>query len=163
MKLIPLSQGKFAQVDDWRYEEVSKYKWHFDGKYARRNVYSYQNGKRKQAHILMHRFINNTPKGMFTDHIDGDCLNDQEANLRECDKKTNAMNMRKHKGVSIYKGVCKEKNSWRVQIWKDNKRVFTAMTQNERHAAMIYDLNAPALFGEYARLNFPDAILVCQE
>ena len=34
------------------------------------------------------------------------------------------------------------------------------MTAHERHAAMIYDLNAPALFGEYARLNFTGAGLV---
>lgn len=36
-------------------------------------------------------------------------------------------------------------------------------TPNERWAALAYDLNAPALFGEYARLNFPDAILVSKE
>ena len=59
----------------------------------------------------------------------------------------------------MYKGVCKDGDSWRVQIWKDNKKVFTAITQNERWAGMIYDLNAPALFGEYARLNFSDVLV----
>ena len=32
-----------------------------------------------------------------------------------------------------------------------------------KYARMIYDLNAHALFGEYARLNFPGSILVVQE
>jgi hypothetical protein len=159
MKLIALSKGKFAKVDDHRYEEVNKYKWHFDGRYARRHI----KVGGKQKNILLHRVINRTPKGMFTDHIDGDCLNDQESNLRNCTKKTNAANMRKHRGSSIYKGVSKHENKWRTQIWKDNEKVFGATFPNERWAAYAYDLNAKALFGKYARLNFQDAILVVQE
>jgi hypothetical protein len=73
------------------------------------------------------------------------------------------MNMRKHKGSSIYKGVVKNEGSWRVQIWKDNAKQYDASFPNERWAAMAYDLNAKALFGEYARLNFPEAILVVKE
>ena len=160
MKLIPLSKGKFAKVDDHWFDYLNQWKWHFDGKYARRNIY--ENGKLVKR-VLMHRLINNTPEGLFTDHADGDCLNNQESNLRNCDKKTNAANMRKHKGASIYKGVSKSKNVWRTQVWQDNERVFNTTFPNERWAAMAYDLNAAALFGEYARLNFPDATLVVQE
>ena len=105
----------------------------------------------------------NVPAGVFVDHKNGDKLDNQEKNLRLSNHSTNAMNMRKHRGVSIYKGVCKNGGVWRAQIWKDNKRQFDATAPNERWAAMIYDLNAPALFGEYARLNFPEAISVFQE
>jgi hypothetical protein len=159
MKLISLSKGKFAKVDDDLFDYLNQWKWHFDGKYARRNIYIRKNGKRKQVHILMHRFINDTPKGMFTDHKDGDCLNDQKANLRNCTKRTNAANMRKHRGASVYKGVSKHENKWRTQIWHNNEKVFAATCSDERWAAMIYDLNAAALFGEYARLNFSGAIV----
>lgn len=158
MKLIPLSKGKFAQVDDWRYADLNQYKWHFDGKYARRHI----RVKGKQENILMHRVIANTPDGLFTDHKDGDCLNNQESNLRHCTKRTNAANMRKHRGSSIYKGVSKHENKWRTQIWHNNEKVFGATFPNERWAAYAYDLNAPVLFGEYARTNFPEAILVVQ-
>lgn len=155
MKLIELSQGKFAKVDDDMFDFLNQWKWHFDGQYARRHI----KVEGKQENILLHRVINKTPEGMFTDHIDGDCLNDQASNLRSCTKRTNAANMRKHRGTSIYKGVSKRKNKWRTQIWKDNEKVFAATCSNERWAAMIYDLNAPALFGEYARLNFSDGLV----
>lgn len=160
MKLIPLSKNQYAKVDDDKHDYLNQWKWYFDGKYARRNVY--ENGKLVRR-ILMHRLINNTPDDLFTDHIDGDTLNDQQLNLRTCDKKTNAANMRKHRGASTYKGVSKSNNQWRTQIWQDNKKVFDTTCSNERWAGMIYDLNAPALFGEYARLNFPEAILTFQE
>src|SRR6266852_21812 len=132
MKFIPLSQNKYAQVDDWRYDELNHWKWYFDGKYARRNVY--RNGQFVK-HILMHRFIMNDPSGVLIDHHDNDPLNNQRHNLRPANHSTNAMNMRKHRGASPYKGVCKEKTSYRVQIWQDNQKVFSVMTQNERHAA----------------------------
>jgi hypothetical protein len=163
MKYIPLSKGYFAKVDDWHYKELDKFKWHFDGKYARRNVYTRKGGVKKQTHILLHRLINKTPEGVITDHIDGDCLNNQESNLRNCDKKSNAANMRKHRGTSIYKGVSKYDDKWRTQIWQNNKKALGVIFQEERHAAMCYDLNASVLFREYARLNFPEAILVSLE
>jgi hypothetical protein len=156
MRKLPLTQGKYALVDNHWYALLSKWGWYYNDGYA---AHKGENGK----HILMHRVIVNAPKGLFVDHINGDTLDNRRENLRLSNHSTNAMNMRKHKGVSRYKGVCKDGNSWRVQIWKGNKRAFTALTQNERHAAMIYDLNAPALFGEYARLNFPEATLVSLE
>jgi hypothetical protein len=150
MKLIPLSKGKFAKVDDSWYEYLSQWKWHFDGYYARRNVYV--NGR--QVHILMHRLIAGAKEGELVDHRNGDALDNQGENLRICNRSTNAMNMRKHRGSSIYKGVSKYENKWRTQIWHNNEKVFGATFPNERWAAYAYDLNAAALFGEYARLNF---------
>lgn len=52
------------------------------------------------------------------------------------------MNMRKHRGFSVYKGVSKNENSWRTQIWKDKAKVLAITFSNERWAAMAYDLNA---------------------
>jgi hypothetical protein len=156
MKLIPLSKNKFAKVDDDMFDFLMRWKWHYDGKYARRHT---PRADGKQGNIQMHRVIAQADPRVFIDHKNGDTLDNQRYNLRISNHSTNAMNMRKHRGASQYKGVCKEGNSWRVQIWKNNKRVFTVLTPNERHAALIYNLNAPALFGEYARLNFSDAIV----
>jgi hypothetical protein len=103
----------------------------------------------------MHRVILKT-RGIV-DHINGDSLDNRKENLRRANKSTNAMNMRKHRGLSKYKGVSKEGNLWRVQICINNKRVFSESAPTERLAAMIYDLNAPIYFGEYARLNFQPA------
>jgi hypothetical protein len=157
MQRIPLTQNKYAFVDDEDFYFLNQWKWHYSAGYAERKIYP--NGK--QTHIQMHRVILKTSS--FVDHKNGDTLDNRKQNLRPATHSTNAMNMRKHRGNSVYKGVCKEKNSYRVQIWKDNKKVFSVMTLNERHAAMIYDLNATALFGEYARLNFDPVSLVIHE
>jgi len=158
MKYIPLSKGKFARVDDAWFDFLNQWRWHFDGRYARRHT-PRVNGK--QGNILMHRVVANTSEGKFTDHIDGDELNNQSSNLRTCNHRQNAANQKKAQNKSSrYKGVSKYKNKWRAQVTFDNRKVYDAVFAQERWAAMAVDLNSCALFGSYARLNFPDAILV---
>lgn len=60
MKKIPLTQGKFALVDDSDYEWLNQWKWHFHNGYA---VMSGPRGTEKREHILMHREIMKTPNG----------------------------------------------------------------------------------------------------
>jgi hypothetical protein len=155
MKLILLTQNKFVKVSDEDYEYLSKWGWYYNEGYAVRK----ENGR----HLQMHRVIMGAIKGQLVDHKNSDTLDNQRENLRLCNHSTNAMNMRKHKGSSIYKGVIKTEWGYRTQIWKDNEKVFDASCKEERWAAYMYDLNASALFGEFFRPNFPNAILVAQE
>jgi HNH endonuclease len=143
MKTIELTQGYKAIVDDSDYAYLSQFKWHYNCGYAERK----ENGK----HIRMHREL---CKGKIIDHINGITLDNRRENLRPATKSQNAMNMRK----IGYKGVSRDKNSYRVQIMKNGKRVFSESAPNERAAAYIYDLNAATLFGQYASLNFPSAL-----
>ncbi len=160
MKLILLTQNKFTQVDDDKYDYLNQWKWYFDDGYARRKVTV--DGKQKA--ISMHRLLMDAKKGQLVDHRNTDSLNNQCRNLRIANHSKNAMNMKKQPNKSsIYKGVTKDGNIYRTVIWKDNQKVFSSASRNERWAAMIYDLNAAALFGEFARLNFPEAILVVRE
>ncbi len=153
MKRIRLSKGKFALVDDDCFDYLSQWKWHYDGKYARRNIRV--NGK--LVHIYMHKVVAGTDQKV--DHKDLDPLNNQRANLRACTTQTNAVNARKAVNkTSIYKGVTKRGNSWRSQLTYKNKKVYSAHFPTERWAAYAYDLNAYALYGEYARLNSSGAI-----
>lgn len=144
MRKISLTKGYSVIVDDADYEYLSQWKWHYNSGYAERK----ENGK----HIRMHRQL---CSGDIIDHIKGNTLDNRRENLRPATKSQNAMNMQK---LGKYKGVSKSGNTFRTQIWKDNRKVFSASTSNERWSAMIYDLNAPLLFGEYARLNFPNAL-----
>jgi hypothetical protein len=144
MKTITLTKEFVTLVDDDMFQYLSQWRWYYSNGYAYRRI----NGK----HFAMHHAILKT-KGLV-DHIDGNKLNNRKGNLRPATHSTNAMNMRKHTGASRYKGVSKQKNQWRVQIWKNNKRVFSESAPTERLAAYIYDLNAPIYFGDYARLNF---------
>src|ERR1044072_7171568 len=134
MKLIPLSKGKFAKVDDHWFDYLNQWKWHFDGRYARRRT-PRVNGK--QGSVLMHRLVAGTPPDKFTDHIDGDELNNQRSHTRTCNHRQNAANQKKALNKSSrYKGVSKYKNKWRAQVSFDNRKVYDAVFSKERWAAM---------------------------
>jgi hypothetical protein len=105
LKLIPLTKGYFAQVDDWWYDYLMQWKWHYGSRgYAVRAIYPYQ------KKLFMHRIINNTPDGFDTDHVDTNGLNNQSFNLRTATKSQNSQNRKAYnklgvKGVSIRYGV----------------------------------------------------------
>ena len=64
MKLIPLTQGKFAMVDDEDYEWLNQWKWcaqNCNGIYAARGVVV--NGKKRN--IRMQNVINPPPNGFM--------------------------------------------------------------------------------------------------
>lgn len=118
MKRIKLSQDKFALVDENLFEELNKYKWM--AKNDKKNCYAARHsseGTRKL--IFMHRIIMNTPVGMFTDHVDGDGLNNQKYNLRTCTNLQNSRNRGKNRNnTSGFKGVSwhEEAKKWRALI-----------------------------------------------
>lgn len=159
MKLIPLTQGKFAQVDDEDYEWLNQFKWHiYESKknkfYAARNVWL--NGKNKQ--ISLHRFIMNSPVNFQIDHRDGDGLNNQKSNLRICNSQQNSMNRGSRIGASSkYKGVYFDaySNKWRAEIKLNGVYIYRKIFDSEIEAAKQYDIWANELFGEFAGLNFP--------
>lgn len=92
MKEIQLSQGKVAIVDDEDFEWLSQWKWCFRQQgYAGMGIV--ENGK--QRIVYMHRLIAGTPKGMDTDHIDKNKLNNQRKNLRICTHEENCRNRSK--------------------------------------------------------------------
>lgn len=94
MKAIPLSQGKFALIDDEDFDLVSKYRWHCNGGYA------------KCGNILTHRLILGLGNGTLTDHINWDKADNRKANLRVCTPSQNIAHIRKSPGKSSkFKGV----------------------------------------------------------
>jgi hypothetical protein len=109
-RIVELTQGKQAIVDVEDYPLVSKYKWHLSGAgYAVRTV----NRKNK---VYMHREINNTPADKFTDHINGNRLDNRRSNLRTCYRSGNAMNIGKPKGKSGFIGVYSTGKRWRARV-----------------------------------------------
>lgn len=161
MKLISLTQGQFAQVDDWNYGWLNQWKW-FAAKYkntyyAMRNDYS--SGRRES--IRMHRLIMQTPKGKLTDHRDHNGLNCQEYNLRNCNYNQNGMNRTAHGsskylGVSFQRYIHKGKRYVYIKahIRINKKLISLGNFKTEEEAAHIYDRAASLHFGEFANLNF---------
>ena len=152
MKKIPLTQGKFALVDDDNYEDISKYKWHVNKLgYAVRKPYS---GGGKS--FYMHREIMKTPDGFCTDHINQDKLDNRKSNLRICLTSENMANRGKQKNnTSGFKGVFWSINAdrWRAQITHKRKAIHLGLFDTPEDAAKAYNKAAMEIYGEYAELN----------
>lgn len=96
----------------------------------------------------------------LVDHADGNGLNNRRTNLRPCTFAQNQANQRKQAGTkSRYKGVRPPGNGrprWGCEIEHRGQRYYVGTFDTEVEAALAYDRKALELFGEFARLNFPD-------
>lgn len=152
-KQIPLTQGKFATVDAADYDWLNQFNWHVTMKgYAARTTRP--NGK--TVTVLMHRVIMSTPEPLFTDHIDGDKLNNTRANLRFCTNSQNHMNRKPLAvGSSKFKGVCWHKKTklWYAYIYINCAQKHLGCFSSESAAAEAYNAAALLYYGEFARVN----------
>jgi len=159
MKHIPLTQGKFAIVDDIDFEWLSKYKWcaYKGGNTFYASRLYYRDGKRTT--ISMHREIlglkHDDPRQ--TDHQNRNGLHNWRDNLRACNTSQNKQNgnpyrksSSKYKGVSWHKGHCK----WHAYIKADGHLIWLGYFTTEIEAAQAYDTAAKEYFKEFANLNF---------
>ena len=155
---IPLSRGYVAIVDDEDYERVmAAGPWHLKARkqwvYAQHNVRRPEGGWRTE---MLHIFLTGLPR---VDHINGNGLDNTRANLRGANASQNAANARRRRdSTSGFKGVHRNKARglpWRAQIHTNGKKHHLGLFESPEVAARAYDAAAIKLFGEFARLNFP--------
>jgi hypothetical protein len=161
MKRIPLTQGKFAIVDDEDFEALSKHNWRLaTGNYASR---AQPHAKHTTFHsIFMHREITNAKQGETVDHINRNPLDNRRVNLRLISHQQNCWNVSKRRRAqSGYIGVY-----WfpRDKVWyarirgADSKSVHIGAFKTPEVAAQAYNLAAVNLRGDFAVLNkLPEA------
>jgi hypothetical protein len=164
MKIIPLTRGYVALVDDEDYELASQYKWTasvhmYKGRirhvYAHRTRRDSSTGKR---HIeRLHRFILGvTDQKVDVDHIDHDGCNCQRHNLRFSTRSQNVANSRiRRDNTSGFKGVCwhKVKRRWEAYISVEKKIKHLGSFLDRESAALAYNAAAVRHYGEFANLN----------
>jgi len=152
MKQIPLTQGKFALVDDEDFDFLSQWKWtyHCAG-YAYRMIW-YPEIK-KQKSVLMHRLVTDCPPDMEVDHINHNRLDNTRGNLRVCTRKQNGANLRiTSRNKSGFKGVSKNHRTgaWTARIRRNNKSCHIGDFKNIEDAVMAYRLTIALEHGEFA-------------
>jgi hypothetical protein len=155
MKLIPLTRGKFAKVDDIDYEHLMQWKWHWGNPgYAVRTIYKGRvNGKYVYQIISMHREVAKAVKGEVVDHKDRDGLNNCRQNLRRGTQRQNSFNRGRFQSKHL-KGVQFLKGAWQAYAKVEGKSVYLGRFPTEHLAGVARDLWAKDMHGEYADLNF---------
>jgi hypothetical protein len=116
-------------------------------------------GKSYRSARLAYFFIHGRwPIGCM-DHINGILADDRWVNLRVVTQRQNCMNKARHSNnESGYKGVAANGNGWRAAIRLDGKTIWLGTFRTTTQAARAYDWAAARLYGEFARLNFPEEI-----
>lgn len=134
---------------------ASKYRWSLSpAGYATHHIV---NSSGKVEAILLHRLIAATPDGLFTDHINGNRLDNRRSNLRHATPRQNSTN-RDSKACTGYRGVypVTKSNKFFAQIRNaEGKRVYLGVFETAEEAARAFDGSALQFRGEFARLNFP--------
>lgn len=154
MKKIKLTRGKFALVDDENFEWLNQWKWKAQ-KSTRGNSW-YANRVQYTPYkkmILMHRLILGlTDQNIWCDHKDHNGLNNQQFNLRECNRSQNTANKRSS-GSSKYLGVFSYKGKWRAAVKHNNVLYYLGTFSKEIDAAYAYNVKAKEMHGKFANLN----------
>ncbi len=166
---IPLrgvhGKGRYVLVDDADYEALVGFSWHLSNpnRTHRYAVHTFTermpDGSRRTKQLAMHRQILEAPPGLKVDHIDGNTLNNTRKNLRLATDAQNSQNnggssrsVSRFKGVGWHAGI----GRWQAQIGHEGKVLYMGLFKNEIEAAKVYDQKARELFGDFARLNFPE-------
>jgi hypothetical protein len=106
---------------------------------------------------MMHRVVNMTPKGLHTDHINGNKLDNRESNLRSCNNTENSRSRtRATTPKSGFIGVCRKNQKWQASIMSDYRKTYIGVFDTPELAARAYDDAARRLHGSFAKLNFSD-------
>lgn len=129
MKLIKLTLGKYAIVDDKDYDSLNQWHWYCNAQgYAVRKPYIKGSGRKNQKSlsIRMHVLVNQTPEGFETDHVNRNRLDNRRENLRTVTSSENKFNTKiRMDNVSGVKGVFWENytKKWKATIQANYKSI----------------------------------------
>ena len=154
MKLVELTNGSLAQVDDSDFDRVTSLKWY--EKKGRRTTYAESTTK---PYVRMHRFIMQVDGDI--DHKDRNGLNNTRSNLREVSKDQNSKNLPKYnnnqcniKGVHFARDRVRPK-PWRAMISVNGKNKSLGYHATAEEAGRAYDKAAKEIFGAFCgELNY---------
>ena len=148
MQKIPLRNRKNeiiaeSTVDETNYEMLMLHKWHLKDGYAETILCNNVKHKNIKMHHLV---IGKPPKGLVTDHIDRNPLNNQKSNLRFVTQRINLLNKKVY-GAVPFKGIYKNHNSYVAKININKKLIHLGSGKNPRELYEKYFV--PAYLKQY--------------
>ncbi len=135
-------------VDDEDFEYLNQFSWAI-------SVLGYIVGEINNKRVYLHRIIMGTPKGMVTDHINGNKLDNRKSNLRICLSKENSRNCKLSKNsITKISGVSWrwQRNCYRAYIMVDRRQICLGHYKEIEKAIMARKEGEKKYFGEFARL-----------
>lgn len=151
MKLLPISKGQFAIVDDEDFDVLKNWKWKFTKQgYACRNF----EVDGKWGSHWMHRVVMKVEKGVYIDHINRNKLDNRKSNLRVVTTLQNMANkgaLKNNKcglrGVHFHPGTGK----YRAVLGWAGKRMSLGLFHTKEEAHDVYCAAAKQKWGEFFR------------
>jgi hypothetical protein len=154
MKMIKLTQGRHAIVDDDVHEELSRFSWWFgNGGYAQRT----EKRRGEKRNVMMHHHVLPRLPEFQIDHINGNKLDNRRSNLRYATASENHIN----KGLirsntSGFTGVSWRANRgrWKAYFKKNGRQIYVGQFKTREEAARARDAAVRDAFGEFSRDTF---------
>lgn len=139
MKLIELTQGRVAIVDDEDFKWLSKWKWCYKREthtgYAVRAVKREPHRQLLRMHIAILKRHKHWKHGIQIDHINTCGCDNRKENLRPATPSKQGANGRlQSNNTSEITGVDWHQNSWRVRIKIDGKRKYLGHFADKKDA-----------------------------
>ena len=156
---IHLDKDMAAIVDDEDFDRVSPHRWVASEQKTGNGAFAVRTNIARKTVYLHQLLIGKAPKGMVIDHINGNPLDNQRANLRLVTYQQNCMNRRvRRTNTTGFKGVTwhKKNGYWTASIKVNGKYQRKYGFPSPVAAARWYDQHARLHYGEYASVNFPD-------
>ena len=105
MKLIPLSKGKVAIVDDEDYHFLMMFKWHASEQGNSKADYActkIRTAYKKYKKLWMHRIVTKCPDGLVVDHLNSETLDNRKQNLEVV---TLEENSKRKRNIKVYEEI----------------------------------------------------------
>jgi hypothetical protein len=145
---IPVGRDRFAIVDDDR-SDLKEIRWYplVVGRspgnrkvYAQGCVQSFDGPSKRN--ILMHRHILNVQRGVKVDHINGDTLDNRQANLRKATTSQNGQNRKgaaSHSKTGVRGVFLLKEGGYRAEVIVNGERAYSTRFKSlaEAEAAVV--------------------------
>jgi hypothetical protein len=149
MKVIELTKGYEAYIDDADAEAAASHKWYASEANGGAQVYAVTNQRGGAGRLYLHHLVMGKPdRGFVVDHINGDTLDNRRTNLRFATLSENVQNNHSRvKSKAGYRGVQLQQGRYVARIARNKVRIYLGIYSTAEQAAaaiQAYEAANPA-------------------